>query len=141
MGDRISWMIGPQRFNAQLLAAFAVVALLLATLGLFGLVSYTTTQRTRELGIRLALGSTPERVVSLVMGEGVRLLGAGLLVGLGGALFVGRAVAGRVPGALAFDPVLLVAVFGALALAGTLASLLPALRAVRIPPSVSLLYE
>src|SRR5262249_32967645 len=83
--------IGPQRFITILLGAFAAAALLLATLGIFGLVSYSTSLRTRELGLRVALGSPPERVIGVVMRDGLRLLGAGLLVGLIGALLVGRA--------------------------------------------------
>jgi putative ABC transport system permease protein len=141
MSDRVARSIGSQRFATKLLGAFALAALLLATLGIFGLVSYTTTQRTRELGIRMALGSTPEGVVAVVMREGMILLSAGLLTGLVGAIFVGRAIAGRMNGAVSFDLSVFLVIFGILGLAGTLASLFPALRAVRIPPSVSLRYE
>jgi putative ABC transport system permease protein len=141
MTERVEQSIGAQRFATKLLGAFALAALLLATLGIFGLVSYTTNQRTRELGIRIALGSSPEGVVAVVMREGMILLSAGLAAGLVGAFFVGRALAGRMTGAVAFDFSVFAAIFGVLGLAGTLASLLPALRAVRIPPSVSLRYE
>jgi putative ABC transport system permease protein len=141
MRDQVAATIGPQRFVTILLGAFAAVALLLATLGIFGLVSYTTSQRTRELGIRLALGSSPEGVIRVVMREGLLLLGIGLAVGLIGAVFVGRAMADRVSGAASFDPMVVGSILGILALAGTLASLLPALRAVRIPPAVALRYE
>jgi ABC-type antimicrobial peptide transport system permease subunit len=141
MTELVGQTIGPQRFATRLLAAFAVAALLLATLGIFGLVSYTTGQRTRELGIRFALGSSPEGVIFVVMREGMRLLGVGLATGLVGAVFVGRAIAGRVAGAASFDPLVFGSIFAILALVGTLASFLPALRAIRIPPAVALRYE
>ncbi len=141
MRSRVDATIGPQRFVAVLLGGFAAAALVLATLGIFGLVSYTTSQRTRELGIRVALGAPPGAVVAVVMRDGLRLLAAGVGFGLVGALLVGRALAGRVSGAAAFDPVVVGAIVVVLALAGTLASFLPALRAVRIPPAVALRYE
>jgi putative ABC transport system permease protein len=141
MSYRVDASVGPDRFVTRLLGAFAVAALLLSTLGIFGLVSYTTSQRTRELGIRFALGSSPEGVIALVMREGVRLLTAGLVLGLAGALFAGRAIAGRVYGAVSFDLLVFGTILGVLALAGLLASFLPALRAVRISPAVALRYE
>jgi predicted permease len=141
MAERVADMIGPQRFTAQLLGTFSLAGLLLATLGIFGLVSYATTQRTRELGIRLALGSSPRGLVALVMRDGVRLLAAGLVLGLVGAVFAGRAIASRVAGAAAFDPVLSAFIVAALGVAGVLASLIPALRAARIPPAISLRHE
>jgi putative ABC transport system permease protein len=141
MTDLIARSVGPQRFVSRLLGAFAAAALVLAALGIFGLVSYTTSQRTRELGIRFALGSSPEGVVGVVMKDGVRLLGAGLLVGVVGALFVGRVIATRVAGAAAFDATVFVSVLAVVAGAGALASFLPALRAVRIPPATALRHE
>lgn len=141
MRARVNASVGPQRFVASLLGAFAAAALILATLGLFGLVSYTTGQRTREIGIRVALGASPSGVVGVVMRDGLRLLAVGLVAGVVGAVFVGRALAGRVSGAAAFDPVVVASIFVILGLAGTLASLLPALRAVRIPPAAALRYE
>jgi ABC-type antimicrobial peptide transport system permease subunit len=126
---------------ATLLGSFAVAALLLAVLGLFGLVSYATNQRTRELGIRMALGSTPARVVRLVMRGGVRLLLAGLALGLVGATVVGRALATRIPGAVAFDLAVYGAIPALLGAAGLLACFVPAWRAVRIEPSIALRAE
>ncbi len=132
---------GRQRSTTILLACFAGAALLLAMLGIFGLVSYSTAQRTRELGIRMALGSTPEDVVLLVMRSGLSLLGLGLALGLVAALFVGRLLTSRLADVPAFDlavyttvPLLLLAV-------GAVACLIPALRAVRIPPAAALRYE
>jgi putative ABC transport system permease protein len=130
-----------QRSLTVLLALFAGAALVLATLGVFGLVSYSTAQRTRELGIRMALGSTPEAVVALVVRSGLSLLGLGLSLGLVAALLVGRLLASHLADIPAFD----LTVYGAVPLllmaTGVLACLVPALRAVRIPPAVALRYE
>jgi putative ABC transport system permease protein len=143
MTERIAFAIGAQRTLAMLLGAFAIAALALATLGIFGLVSYTTTQRTRELGIRLALGSRPEQLVGLVVGGGMRLVGLGLLIGAFFAVFVVKAIAphlGKTPPG-GSDALVFVVIAVVLALAGILASLLPAFRAVRIPPATALRYE
>jgi putative ABC transport system permease protein len=141
MDEWVSDAVRPQRLVAQLLGVFAVAALLLATLGIFGLVSYATTQRTREVGIRMALGSSPAGIVALVMRDGVRLLAAGLALGFGGALLVGRGIASRVTGAAPFDATVIGIILAVLAVFGTIASLVPALRAVRTPPAASLRYE
>lgn len=141
MSDRVAASIGAQRYVVELLGAFAVAALVLATLGLFGLVSYSTAQRTRELGIRMVLGSTPEGVVALVLRSGLRLLGIGLAIGLLLALAVGRVLASKVAGVSAFDLPIYAAIPAVLFVAGLLASLVPAWRVVRIPPAIALRYE
>lgn len=133
--------VGPERFTTTLLGSFSAAALLLATLGIFGLVSYTTSQRTRELGIRIALGASPGRIISVVMQDGVRLLAIGLALGFVGALLVGRMIANNVSGAASFDAKLLAAITLVLGLTGMIACLLPALRAIRIPPAMALRYE
>jgi putative ABC transport system permease protein len=130
-----------QRSLTILLALFAGAALILATLGVFGLVSYSTAQRTRELGIRMALGSTPEAVVALVVRSGLSLLGLGLSLGLVAALLVGRLLASRLADVPAFDLAVYSGVPLLLMATGVLACLVPALRAVRIPPAVALRYE
>jgi predicted permease len=141
MSDRVEDTIRHQRYLALLLGAFAVFALLLSALGLFGLVSYATAQRTRELGIRMALGSTPERVVGLVLGSGLRLLAVGLAAGLVLAFVVGRALAERIPHVSAFDPGVFGAVSALLVVVGILGCLIPALRAAQIAPARALRYE
>jgi putative ABC transport system permease protein len=133
--------IQQQKFLTTLLGAFSVAALLLATMGLFGFVSYATSQRTRELGIRMALGSSPGAVVGLVVRGGARLVAIGLAIGLVGAILVGRALAAHVQGVVSFDPVVFGAIPIGLAAVGLLSCVLPAWRAVRIPPSVALRYE
>ncbi|MBS2014956.1 MAG: ABC transporter permease [Deltaproteobacteria bacterium] len=141
MQDRVDESYEEQRFMALLLTAFALAALVLATVGLFGLVAYTTGQRTRELGIRLALGSTPGEVVALVVRGGAALVAVGIVLGLAGALLIGRALAKYGGDIAAFDPLVFTAIPALLALAGVGSCLAPALRAVRIPPSVALRYE
>ena len=141
MQERVSATIGPQRFITLLLAAFAACALLLAAMGIFGLVSYATSQRTRELGIRMALGSTPQAALRLVIQGGLRLVGAGLGLGLVGGLLVGRALASRVVGVSAFDPVVYTCIPAILGAVGIAACAIPAWRAVRIPPAMALRYE
>jgi putative ABC transport system permease protein len=141
MTELVADTIGAQRYVAMLLAAFACAALLLATIGLFGLMSYTTGQRTRELGLRMALGATPKEIVRLVMHDGARLIAVGLGLGIVGALFAGRLLASRIPGMRAFDPLTFAAIPLILCLAGLLACFLPAWRAVRIPPAIALRRE
>ncbi len=141
MVKRVADTVGDQRTTTTLLFAFAVSALVLATLGIFALVSYATSQRTRELGIRLALGATPGAVVILVMRSGMRLVSIGLALGLVGAIFVGRVLASRIAGVASFDALTIVVIAVVLLVAGALASFLPALRAVRIPPATALRYE
>ena len=141
MVKRVADTVGEQRTTTTLLFAFAISALVLATLGIFALVSYSTSQRTRELGIRLALGATPGSVVRLVMSAGMRFVTIGLAVGFVGALLVGRLLASRIAGVASFDVLTIIVIAVALLAAGALASLLPAIRAVRIPPGTALRYE
>jgi predicted permease len=141
MQQRVDDSYQEQRFMTMLLAAFAFAALVLSTMGIFGLVSYTTGQRTRELGIRMALGSTPAEVVALVVRGGARLVAIGLVLGFGGALVIGRVLAKYGGDVAAFDPAVFGAIPAVLAVAGIASCVAPALRAVRIPPSVALRYE
>ena len=140
-GAHIDRLMSQQRYAVQMLLAFAIAALILAGMGLFGLVSYSTEQRTREMGLRMALGSPPGAVVGLVVGGGMRLLGYGVLMGLLGAAVMGRSLAEWMPGVERFDPLAFGAVPLLLALIGALACLLPAWKAMRIPPAAALRYE
>jgi putative ABC transport system permease protein len=139
--DLVAASFRRQRSTTILLAFFAGAALLLATLGIFGLVSYSTVQRTRELGIRMALGSTPGAVVMLVMRSGLSLLGLGLTLGLVAALLVGGLLRSRLADVPSFDLTVYATVPLLLLTAGAVACLIPALRAVRIPPATALRYE
>jgi putative ABC transport system permease protein len=141
MTDRVSGSVTPQRYVALLLGAFSAAALILAVLGIFGLVSYATAQRTRELGIRMALGSTPGAAVLLVIKEGLRLVVAGLGVGLVAGAFVGRILASRMVGVAAVDLPVYAAIPTILGATCLLACLIPAWRAARVPPALALRYE
>ncbi len=141
MDARVSGTVDQSQRMALLLGAFGVASLLLATLGLFGLVSYATAERTREVGIRLALGASPESVVALVVKGTMKLVLVGLAVGLVTSVFVMRKIAEVVPGATPFDGSVLAPIPIVLGVAGLLACLLPALRAVRTPPASALRYE
>jgi predicted permease len=130
-----------QRFLALLLAAFALAGLVLSTMGLFGLVSYSTSQRTRELGLRMALGSSPGAVVALVVRGGAKLVGMGLAIGLVGAAILSKQISEHIAGDGRVDPLLFLTIPIVLGVAGLASCALPAWRAARIPPSSALRYE
>lgn len=133
--------VARQRFAASLLAGFALVGLTLAALGIYGVVSYTVAQRRRELGIRLALGASPRRVCNQVVAASMATVGAGIALGLAGALAAGRLVASLLYGVEPTDPATLAAVAALLAGAAFLATYLPARETVRIDPVETLKAE
>jgi ABC-type antimicrobial peptide transport system permease subunit len=124
-----------------LLAAFAAVAVILAALGIYGVVAHQTAQRTREVGIRLALGAKPRNVIALVVGQSMAVVGAGIAVGLGIAVAGGRVIASFLFGTSALDPSVYAAVVAVVGLIGLGASAIPALRAAAIAPATALRYE
>lgn len=126
--------VTPQRFTSALLGAFALAAVLLAALGLYGLLSSVVTQRTREIGVRVALGAQPADVLRLIVRQGVALVFAGLAFGLAAALLATRAMKSLLFGVQPFDPLTFALVAATLAAVGLLASLLPAWRAARVDP-------
>jgi predicted permease len=128
----------PAELSAFILAAFAVLALMLASIGLYGVVSYAVAQRTREMGIRVALGAEPASVVRLVAFEGLRLVVIGAVLGLAVALGVMQLLSGLLFGGRAFDPATLVVVLLVLGASASLAAYLPARRIRRIDPMVAL---
>jgi putative ABC transport system permease protein len=141
MDDRITRSLAQARFSTALLTAFGAVALLLAAIGVFGVISYGVSQRTREIGVRVALGADTGDVVRLIVRHGARLAGAGLLIGLGAAL-----VATRLLGALLYqvsptDPPTFVIGATVLGLSALAAAALPALRAARLDPATALRAE
>jgi len=129
------------RFQTFLLLTFAAVALLLAMAGVYGVMAYTVNQRIPELGVRIALGATPETILGLVLGQGARLAALGLAAGIGLALLAGRALQGMLFGVAPHDPVILVAVSLVVAVATALACYIPGRRAVRVDPMVALRAE
>jgi predicted permease len=120
---------------------FALLALVIAAAGIYGVLSYTVQSRTREIGIRSALGASREQLVGMVLGQSGRLLLLGLLFGWIGALLAGRAVSGILFGVKSWDPPSLIAATVLLFLAGTAASWIPARRAVRVDPRDALRAE
>ncbi|MCA9647220.1 MAG: ABC transporter permease [Polyangiaceae bacterium] len=139
--QRVASRTSTQRYAVNMLSAFALAALVLAGMGIFGLVSYSTQQRTRELGLRMALGSPPGAVMRLVVGGGLRLLAIGTLLGLLGAIWLGRNLEDSMPGVERFDLAAFAGIPLVLTLIGALACLLPAWKAMRMPPASALRYE
>jgi putative ABC transport system permease protein len=126
------------RFNLVLFLSFGGAALLLAALGTYALLSYLVAQRTREIGIRLAMGAAPSRVLRAVIGRGLMLAGAGSLLGLVATLALGKSVSTLVVGVSPHDPLTLSATVGVLLLVSTVACAWPAWRASRVDPAVTL---
>jgi predicted permease len=133
--------VSPRRFTVLLLGGFAVFALILASLGIYALISYSVTQRTQEIGIRMALGASARDVQAHVIGQTLRLAGLGLLIGAAASLLLARGAAGLLYGVTAGDPRTFVAMTAALATVAFLAGYLPARRASRIDPTVALRAE
>lgn len=138
MEERFELSISAERLTVFLLGLFAALALVLATVGLFGVLSYSVGQRTREIGVRMALGATSRSVVSLVVGHGLKLAGLGLLIGFGAALGLGRFLQSLLYGVTPFDPSSFTAVGFVLAGVSALACWLPARRATRVNPTEAL---
>ena len=129
------------RLYVVLFAGFATLTLALATLGIYGTVAYSVTQRTREIGIRLALGAQREDVLRLVLGQGMRMIALGLILGLMFAVGLSRLLATLLYGVQPTDPATLLIVVAVLGAAALLASYLPARRTLRVDPLEALREE
>ncbi|HET9791863.1 MAG TPA: FtsX-like permease family protein, partial [Candidatus Angelobacter sp.] len=126
--------LAPQRFNMLMLATFAAVALLLASMGIYSVLAYTVRRRVREIGIRMALGAQIKDVLRLIVIEGMKPAMVGLAIGIVGALALGRVVASLVYGVSTRDPMTYLSVSLLLALVALLATVVPAYRATRVDP-------
>jgi predicted permease len=141
MQDVVSHSLAQRTYSVGLMSAFAGLALLLCALGIYGVVSYVTLQRTREFGIRMALGATRQDVLRNVLQQGGSLVAAGVFLGLGLSLLTTRALAQLLFETAPFDPAILASSVLMLGLIGVLASLLPGVRAARLDPRAALNTE
>jgi predicted permease len=141
MDELIEQSVGQRRLSMMLLSLFSGIALVLASIGIYGVMSYSVTQRSRELGVRIALGAGRADVLRLVLRQGMSLALLGIAIGVGAALLLTRVIESQLYGVRASDPVTFVAVALLLGLTALAANLVPAVRAMRVDPAVVLRDE
>lgn len=141
MDDLVANSLSQQRFNMLLLGAFAGLALLLAAVGIYSVLSYSVKRRVREIGIRLALGARLGDVRRMVVVEGLKPALLGVAIGAAGALALGRVLSSLIYEVKAADPITFLAVTALLAAIALLASIIPAYRATKVDPMTALRYE
>ena len=141
MEEIVSESVARQRFSMLLLGVFAALALALAAVGIYGVMSYSVAQRTREFGIRMALGAQPGDVLKLAVGQGLKLVIAGIVIGLGASFLLTRVMASLLFRVSATDPLTFITISLVLVGVALLASFVPALRATKIDPMEALRYE
>jgi putative ABC transport system permease protein len=141
MDDLLESSLGQRRLSMILLGAFSAIAMLLASIGIYGVLAYSVTQRSRELGIRMALGAARGRVLRLVIGQGMVLALIGIAIGLVGAFALTRLLGAQLYSITPTDPGTFVGVSLLLAAIALVATLVPALRATRVDPVVALREE
>jgi putative ABC transport system permease protein len=141
MTNRLEYWMSPQKFNSLLLAIFAGLALVLAAIGIYGVIAYSVVQRTREIGIRMALGAKRVHVLRLILRQGARIGMLGLLIGTAAAYLSTRALSGMLYGVNPHDPLIFSAIAASLFVVVVMASYIPARRATRVDPLIALRYE
>lgn len=141
MEQLVSASIASRRFNSTLLTIFALAALLLASAGVYGVISFFVTQRTREIGLRVALGARSTDVIRLIVGQGMRITALGIAAGLLGAFALTRLMSNLLYGVSPSDPITFAAVAGLMIVVALLACYIPARRATKVDPLVALRYE
>jgi ABC-type antimicrobial peptide transport system permease subunit len=141
MDDVVDTSLSQRRFSMLLLGAFAVLALLLAAVGIYSVLAFAVRRRVREIGIRVALGAEVKDILRLIVTEGMKPALIGLLLGVAGALALGKILASFIYGIAAYDPLTFAAVAALLATVALLASIIPAYRAARIEPTRALREE
>jgi putative ABC transport system permease protein len=139
--DQLSDQLAPRRFQTSLLGAFSLLALVLAAIGIYGLMHFSVAQRTHDIGVRMALGANRADVLKMVLREGSRLAVIGIVVGLAGVALVTRVLQNMLFGVKPGDPVTFVAVSIVLAAVALIGSFIPAQRATKVDPVVALRYE
>jgi hypothetical protein len=130
--------VSPRRLNAALVSSFGLLAVMIAAVGIAGVLAFSVSARTNEIGIRMSLGADSGRVQRMILKEGSGLLVAGLALGITGALFAGRVIHGLLFGVAPHDPATFIAVTVMMATIGLVACWIPALRAARIDPAISM---
>jgi ABC-type antimicrobial peptide transport system permease subunit len=141
MEEVVSRSVSRQRFNMWLMAVFGCCALLLAAIGIYGLLAYSVEQRTQEIGIRLALGATATQVKNMIVVQGMRLAVIGVAIGLAAAFGLARLLQSLLYGVTVSDPLTFIGAPALLTVIAILAVWLPARRASRVDPIVALRYE
>ena len=141
MNEVVARSVAQRRLTMQMIATLALVALALAAVGIYGVIAYSVSQRTREIGVRLALGARPGDVLTMIVGEAMLLTAAGVALGLGGALLLTRLMNDLLFAVTPSDPVTFVAVALTLGMVALAASYLPGRRATRVDPSIALRAE
>ena len=141
MRDVVGATLSTPRFTGMLLLVFALLAVVLSAIGIYGVLSYVVSRRTREIGIRVAIGAGRMQVLRMVLGQGIVLTMTGVVIGIGIAIWTSTLMRDMLRGVRPGDPLTFAAVGAVLAVVAVLASLVPALRATRVDPVVALKTE
>jgi putative ABC transport system permease protein len=141
MEQMVSESLVSNRFNSALFGGFALVALLLAAFGIYGVMSFVVAQRTQEIGVRMALGADRARILRRVIAEGMSTALAGAAIGSLGAFYAAKTMRGIITGMTALDPVVFVVIVASLLFAALIACVIPAARAASVDPMVALRRE
>jgi putative ABC transport system permease protein len=141
MDEVVAESVAQPRFRAELVGTFAALALVLAAVGIFGVIAFSVSQRLREFGIRMALGATEGNILRLVAKTGLKMTVLGVAIGMGGAAWITQSISSLLYGVKPLDPIAFAAAPAILAVVALAASVIPAIRAARVDPVVALRQE